>query len=106
MDVLTKSIYINKLFDVYQDLLTEKQRLYVESYYLDDLSISEISENFEVSRNAAYDQIKRAVKKLEDFETKLQLLSKEKTRQELYKKLKKTEIKEVQEIVDELEKVE
>ncbi|MDE7213906.1 MAG: DNA-binding protein, partial [Anaeroplasmataceae bacterium] len=50
---------IISLYDAYGLLLTDKQRDYFESYYFDDLSISEIASNFEVSRNAVFDQIKR-----------------------------------------------
>ena len=51
-------IYYSNLYDCYEGLLTEKQKNYFKEYYLEDLSLGEISENYKVSRNAAYNQIK------------------------------------------------
>lgn len=64
------------LYDTYQKLLTEKQQEYFEEYYFDDLSISEIAQNHEVSRNAVFDQLKRVIGILEDYEAKLKLVAK------------------------------
>ncbi|MDE5547316.1 MAG: DNA-binding protein, partial [Anaeroplasmataceae bacterium] len=50
---------IISLYDTYGVLLTDKQKNYFERYYFDDLSITEIASNFEVSRNAVFDQLKR-----------------------------------------------
>ena len=79
---LEKTQRINLLMDCYQDLLTEKQQTYLELYYEEDFSLSEIAEELDVSRNAVYDNLKRAVILLEDYEKKLHLL--EKHRQRLY----------------------
>lgn len=65
-----------ELYDVYCNLLTDKQREYFEEYYFDDLSISEIALNHEISRNAVHDQLKRVIANLEDYEEKLQLIRK------------------------------
>ena len=73
---LEKTQKVNLLMDCYEDLLTEKQRQYLSLYYEEDLSLSEIAEDFNVSRNAVYDQIKRAVASLEEYETKLHLMEK------------------------------
>lgn len=64
------------LYDVYGALLTEKQRQYFEEYYFMDFSISEIAENYSISRNGVFDQLKRAVLVLEEYEAKLKLLEK------------------------------
>ena len=74
---------LNELYDAYQVLLTSKQKTYLELYYQEDLSLSEIAEQFEVSRNAVFDNIKRTEKLLEDYETKLQLLKKREIREEI-----------------------
>ncbi len=66
------------LYDIYRELLTEKQRQYFEDYYFEDLSISEIADNRSVSRNAVFDQIKRVTLILTDYERKLKWLSKTK----------------------------
>ena len=74
---------MNELYDAYQELLTTKQKVYFELYYQDDLSLSEIAEQFEVSRNAVFDNIKRTEKLLEDYEDKLQLLDKREAREKI-----------------------
>ena len=73
MDLIDKSIELINLYDLYQPLLTSKQKMYFEHYYFDDYSIGEIAENLEVSRNAVHDLIKRTVQKLYDYEEKLGL---------------------------------
>ncbi|HLR10770.1 MAG TPA: putative DNA-binding protein [Sporosarcina sp.] len=73
---LVKTTRINFLFDFYQSLLTEKQRTYMKLYYLEDLSLGEIAEEHEVSRQAVYDNVRRTETMLEDYEKKLQLFSK------------------------------
>lgn len=107
MDTLGKSMLLMQLYDVYQELLTEKQREYFESYYFDDLSISEISENYDVSRNAVHDQLKRTVLKLEDLEVKLELLKKKKQRETLFSSVNDSfDKEELMNVIRELEKVE
>lgn len=87
MDLLDKSIELINLYDRYQTLLTMKQRMYFEQYYFDDFSITEISENQDVSRNAVHDLIKRTVQKLYDYEEKLGLYKQATRRQELLDEL-------------------
>ena len=67
---------MNFLFDFYQALLTDKQRSYMELYYLDDHSLGEIAESYGVSRQAVYDNIRRTEAMLEEYEEKLCLLEK------------------------------
>ncbi|GAE24221.1 signal recognition particle associated protein [Halalkalibacter wakoensis JCM 9140] len=57
-------------------------------YYLDDFSLGEIAEEFEVSRQAVYDNIKRTEAMLEDYEVKLMLLSKFEKRTQLLTQMK------------------
>ncbi len=64
------------LYDIYCQLLTEKQRLYFEDYYYSDLSLAEIAENYNISRNAVFDQIKRATDALFNYEKCLGLQKK------------------------------
>lgn len=67
---------IIELFDIYGNLLTEKQQTYFKDYYFFDLSFSEIAENYEISRNAVFDQIKKAIANLCDIDSKLCLKNK------------------------------
>lgn len=70
---IEKNYRINSLFEFYQPLLTKKQNEYLELYYGDDYSLGEIAENFDVSRQAVYDNIRRTESILEDYESKLHL---------------------------------
>lgn len=70
---LEKNERINDLFEFYAPLLTKKQYEYIQLYYADDYSLGEIAEDFSVSRQAVYDNIKRTEKALEDYESKLHL---------------------------------
>lgn len=69
-------VYYNQLYDLYMELLTDKQKIYYECYYFDDLSLSEIAEKFNISRNAVFKQVQIVENKLKEFETKLELLKK------------------------------
>ncbi len=71
---LEKTTRMNYLFDFYQSLLTSKQKSYMSLYYLDDFSLGEIAEEYDVSRQAVYDNIKRTEAMLEQYEEKLLLL--------------------------------
>ncbi len=64
------------LYDLYSELLTEKQRNCFYDYYFMNLTLAEISENYEVSRNAIHKTIKEVEDKLNDYELKLKLLNK------------------------------
>ena len=85
--LLEKTTRMNFLFDFYQALLTEKQRSYMELYYLDDHSLGEIAESYEVSRQAVYDNIRRTEAMLEEYEDKLRLLEKFQQRQRMLQEL-------------------
>ena len=73
---MDKTLYLINLFDYYGELLTETQRTYFKDYYFKNLSLSEISENRNVSRNGIYKVIKECEKKLCYYEEKLKLYSK------------------------------
>ncbi len=75
MDLIKREYYI-ELFDTYKELLTKKQQEYFILYYFEDLSLKEIAENKNVSRNAVFDQIKKAINNLEEYEEKLKVLEK------------------------------
>jgi len=85
--MLEKTTRVNFLFDFYQSLLTDKQRVYMQLYYLDDLSLGEIAEEYGVSRQAVYDNVRRTEAMLEDYELKLNLFSKFQKRMEIVEQL-------------------
>ena len=71
-------IYFNELYDLYGCLLTDKQREYFEDYYFNNLSFSEMAENYDVSRNAIFKQIHIVTDKLKEYESILKLHEKRK----------------------------
>lgn len=73
--MLEKTNRVNLLFDFYGPLLKDRPRQFLEMYYREDLTLSEIAEIMEVTRQAVYDQVKRTEAVLEQYEDKLQLLS-------------------------------
>ncbi|MFD1777866.1 putative DNA-binding protein [Fredinandcohnia salidurans] len=87
--MLEKTTRMNYLYDFYQSLLTPKQRNYMSLYYLDDFSLGEIAEEYEISRQAVYDNIKRTETMLEEYEEKLLLFQKFQERRKLITELKR-----------------
>ena len=57
---MANNVEITILYDFYGDVLTEKQRDFLNYYYNDDLSLSEIAENEGITRQGVRDAIKRA----------------------------------------------
>lgn len=73
---MDSNFYLIDLYDIYGELLTEKQQQYFEDYYFDNLSLQEISENYNVSRNAVYNSLRDAKEKLKQYELKLNIYNK------------------------------
>lgn len=86
--MLEKTTRINYLYDFYQSLLTPKQQSYMSLYYLDDFSLGEIADEYGVSRQAVYDNIKRTEAMLEEYEEKLLLFDKFQRRSKLLNEIK------------------
>lgn len=85
--MLEKTTRMNYLYDFYYSLLTPKQQSYMSLYYLDDYSLGEIAEEYAVSRQAVYDNIKRTEAMLENYEEKLLLFQKFQERKKLIKRV-------------------
>ncbi|MCR8848615.1 putative DNA-binding protein [Rossellomorea sp. SC111] len=86
--MLEKTTRMNYLYDFYQSLLTPKQRSYMSLYYLDDFSLGEIAEEYNISRQAVYDNIKRTEAMIEEYEEKLLLFKKFQERNEILDQLR------------------
>lgn len=69
-------IYLNNLFDLYGELLTEKQQKYFKKYYFENLSYGEIADIYHISRNAVFHQLKLIEEKLHFYEKILNLYRK------------------------------
>lgn len=81
--MLEKKIFLSNLFDCYGELLTEKQKKYFKDYYFENLSLSEMSDIYQVSRNAIYNVLNNTEKKLIYYEDKLSLFQKKQNIKEL-----------------------
>jgi hypothetical protein len=71
-----KNLGVNLLLDVYGALLTDRQRVTLELYYSEDLSLGEISEETSITRQGVMNCIHKSEKKLFELETKLGLIRK------------------------------
>ena len=69
--MIDKTIYWNDLYDYYGALLTDKQRDMFERYYFDNLTLQEIADNNQISRNAVHKTLSAIALKLETYEEKL-----------------------------------
>lgn len=87
-------LYFNELYDLYGELLTDKQRAYFEDYYFNNLSFSEMALNYNVSRNAIFKQIHIATDKLKEYEGILKLLEKRKKLEEIIQNISNEDLKE------------
>lgn len=92
-----KLVEIGILFDFYGKLLTDRQYLAVELYYIYDFSLAEIGEELDISRQGVYDMLKRSEQKLYEFEDRLGLVEKF--------KLNRKEIERIAIVVEEIENI-
>ena len=92
--ILDKFVEIANLFEIYSSLLSEKQKEYLEDHFENDLSLSEIAKNNNVSRQAIYDNIKRGIALLYDYEDKLKFYQIKKNIREELMNLKENYTKE------------
>jgi len=73
---LDELIYLSMLYDFYGELLPDNKKQVFEDYVLNDLSLSEIAEHMNISRQGVHDIVKRCTQELKDYEEKLSLLKK------------------------------
>ena len=73
---MEKIVKVAQLYDVYGQLLNEKQRDVINCYYNEDLSLQEIADNDGKTKQAISDMINRSVDKLFEFENELSLIKK------------------------------
>ena len=94
--------YINELMPFYLSLLTERQQEILKLYFYEDLSLTEIAENLNISRNGVYDTLIKAEKSLKEYEDKLQLSQESALRLEKYEKIRSLGHADVNKIINEL----
>ena len=91
---MEKKVEVSMLCDLYGKLLTEKQFQFINDYYNNDLGLSEIAENNNITRQAVRDIIKKGERKLFEYEEKL-----------LFMKKTLTQEQKIQEVLSELTKI-
>ena len=74
--VMEKIVRQGMLFDLYGELLTDHQREIYGLLVNDDMSLSELAEQYGISRQGVHDLIRRCDRQLEGYEEKLHLLEK------------------------------
>ena len=104
MDKLDDFLKYSVLFSYYSELFPKKKREYLELYLEENSSLSEIAEQCGVTRQAVFDNIKKACKKLDFYEENLNILESEKEYLVKLKKLKKEfTIENLDKLISELE---
>ena len=76
MDKLEDFLKYSVLFSYYGELFPKKKRQYLELYLEENSSLSEIAEQCGVTRQAVFDNIKKGVQKLDEYESKLGIFEK------------------------------
>jgi len=75
------------LYDFYGELLTDHQKSVYEDVVFQDLSLSEVAEQQQISRQGVHDLVKRCDKALRDYEAKLGLVKKFETTRRLVEEI-------------------
>lgn len=94
-DILEKKEKFNLLLQIYGSLLTTNTRRRMESFYFDDLSLFEIAENENVSKNAIFQSITLGEKEILKYEDKLHIYEKSKQISKLLDQIKTDDKKEI-----------
>jgi len=91
------------LFDFYESLLTPRQREVFAMHYMEDNSLAEIGEAFDITPQAVADMLKRTIKRLEHYDKQLTLVEKHEHRKAVVEKIRNTvNQKQIQKLLDEL----
>ncbi len=105
MDDISKLVYYNNLFQIYQGQLSTSQREVLSDYFEANLSISEIASERGVSRAAIEDAIKKGMKKLDALESDLKIYSKQQKALKIVSELKEASKDEADKLIKQLEEV-
>lgn len=93
------------LLAYYSNLLTDHQRNILEEYYYEDLSMNEIADNFNISKSAVQDLIKRTLKQLNEYESSLKLIEKDEKINEVIEELYNYKDKNIKILADKLKNI-
>ena len=105
---MEEKVEISILLNLYGNLLTETQKSYMDLYYNQDYSLSEIGDNENITRQAVRTILVKSKKKLYEYEQKLKFMEKENNIKKLLEEIKNTKseeekqkyIKKIQENID------
>lgn len=92
-------IHYVELFDYYGELFTDKQKEYFIDYYFNNLTLQEIADNNNISRNAVHKSIKDITEKLDYYESKLNLYDNKKRIEKLIENLDESIKREIEELI-------
>ncbi len=92
---MIKHVRIGILLDIYGSLLTNRQLQILNTYYNEDMSLSEIAEEFDISRQGVLDNVKKGEKKLLEYEEKLHILENQENRKSKIDKVLNTLSKDI-----------
>ena len=102
---MEEKVKISILLEIYGKLLTEKQYEFMDYYYNKDLSLSEIADNNNITRQAVNTILIKSKKKLEGFEKDLQFMQKQMKIKEQINELEETKLeKEQKKIIESLKR--
>jgi len=93
------NIEIGILFDYYGELLTDRQQEIFKDYYFDNLTMQEIADNNEISKNAVHKTINAINNNLKYYEKKLRLYEKSKKIKELISDLEDSKREQINELI-------
>lgn len=85
---MEKLLNITMMFDYYGKLLTKREYDVIDKYYNEDLSLNEIAQICDISKQAVSDSLKRAENKLYEYEQKLGLIEKSKKSHQFLRKIR------------------
>ena len=105
MDKIKKTVRYNSLLHIYGGLLSKTQFAFADAYFSYDLSLSEIAEAHNVSRSAVEDAIKKALKKLDEYEKELKVLKNNEEIIALIQKAKDLDGNEKVQVLEEIERI-
>ncbi|MBP3830846.1 MAG: putative DNA-binding protein [Clostridia bacterium] len=89
---MEEKVRISILLELYGKLLTEKQYEFMDYYYNQDLSLSEIGDNNDITRQAVRTILLKSKKKLEEYESKLKFMQKEEKIKKYIEELEETNV--------------
>ena len=91
--------YLLSLYEIYNKLLTDKEKEYFENYYYEDLSLQEIADNYEVSKAYVGKYLNGIEKKIYNFEESLNIFEKNNKIKSIIKSLDKETREKIEELL-------